>query len=298
MTPNENYVPEYIEDISRFSLLSDEDQRALAEMVQYGNNDNTKKEARDKLTNHNLRLVVSIARSFLGRGVSLPDLIQEGNDELYRVSGTYDPFNSAKFSTYAGTCIRGRLKTLIREQRNPIHLPHNLPDLQKQWSDAMSKLEAKLGMPPSEEEIRDELRGDEKQSESLSDRLRKARIVNQGVGNLDSMILVGEHRFVGGYGDKTSPQEEILKERELRQLIIDYANTYEDKRAVRAFMLRFGLGAESPKVLSEVATQIEVSKQAITKMLDRVRDHIKSEMKRNNIDTWDLENRNDRYQRI
>src|SRR5207253_4462557 len=144
----DDLVRMYLKEIGRVSLLKAEQEVTLAKAIEAGDGD-----ARDMLTVANLRLVVSIARKYIGRGMSLLDLIQEGNLVLIRAVEKFDYQRGFKFSTYATWWIRQAITRAIADKARTIHIPVHMVDTLQQLRRVASDLLESLGREPTLDEI-------------------------------------------------------------------------------------------------------------------------------------------------
>ena len=143
----------YIGQISRHTLLTPEEERILGWRVL---NDNCP-EARERMVRSNLRLVVAIAKRYSNRGLTLPDLIEEGNIGLIRAVEGYDPAQGARFSTYGSWWIKQAIKRALINAVQPIHIPAYMVELIAKWKQASRELERELDRQPSVEELADHM---------------------------------------------------------------------------------------------------------------------------------------------
>src|SRR6202165_2331140 len=143
-TPLETYQRE----INETSLLSAGDEHELATAIGKGDT-----RARDRMVRANLRLVVNIARGYTGKGLSLQDLIEEGNLGLLRAVEGFDPSMDTRFSTYASYWIKQSIKRALVNTAKTIRVPAYMVELLAKWRRATAKLQEELGRPPSQEEV-------------------------------------------------------------------------------------------------------------------------------------------------
>src|SRR5262245_48654044 len=138
----------YLRDIGETRLLSAHEERELARRVGAGD-----AEARDHMARANLRLVVSIARNYAGRGLPLEDLIAEGNLGLLRAVGGFDPGRNTRFSTYASFWIKQAIREALVNTARTIRIPARMADLLGKWKRAAAGLHEGLGRAPTQEEV-------------------------------------------------------------------------------------------------------------------------------------------------
>src|SRR5436190_11930996 len=139
----------YLRQINDSRLLTADEEKALARLII---NDNDF-EARERMVRSNLRLVVNIAKHYVNRGMSLPDLIEEGNIGLLKAVEGFDPDNGARFSTYASWWIKQAIKRALINSVQPIHIPAYMVEMMGKLKQAMRELEDQLGRLPSIDEL-------------------------------------------------------------------------------------------------------------------------------------------------
>ena len=138
----------YSKSVDKFALLTKEEESELAQKVKAGD-----KRAREKLINHNLRLVLGIARRYMNKGLSLEDLIQEGNIGLIKAVDKIDPEKEARFATYASFWIRQSILLAIANQARIVRIPANVVDDIRKLNTTLFLLFKELGREPTNEEI-------------------------------------------------------------------------------------------------------------------------------------------------
>src|SRR4051794_39010254 len=138
----------YLREINETPLLNAEEERQLATRIGVGDS-----AARDRMVRANLRLVVNIARSYVGKGLSLQDLIEEGNLGLLRAVEGFDPEMGTRFSTYASYWIKQSIKRALVNTAKPIRIPAYMMELLCKWRRSAAELQDQLGRPATVEEI-------------------------------------------------------------------------------------------------------------------------------------------------
>ena len=141
----------YLNDINQVALLTAEEERELGWAII---NDDCQA-SRERMIRANLRLVVAIAKNYTNRGLTLSDLIEEGNIGLMRAVEGFDPAQGARFSTYASWWIKQAIKRALINARQPIHIPAYMVELIAKWKVASRDLERELGVPPTIEQLAD-----------------------------------------------------------------------------------------------------------------------------------------------
>src|SRR4051812_46240574 len=143
-----NHLQGYLRDINQVSLLSATEERELAEAIARGDRD-----ARSRMIQANLRLVVKIARDFMGRGIGLEDLIGEGNLGLIRAAEEFDPRFGTRFSTYASYWIKQAIRHALINTTGTIRLPAHMYGLLTKWRRAERRLSRERGSAPSLDDV-------------------------------------------------------------------------------------------------------------------------------------------------
>jgi len=257
----------YLKEISNIELLSPSRERQLAMRAQKGD-----KKARDELIKANLRLVISIAKRYTGRGLSFLDLIQEGNIGLIKAVDKFDWRKGFKFSTYATWWIRQSITRAIADQARTIRIPVHLVETINRMNRVIREYLQEHGEYPSTEELAKIMK---KPEEKINEILMSAR----DVLSLNSPISSGtgddEESETGDFvsSEDTTPEEEAQK-MILRERIEEVLDTLSTKEAL-VIKMRYGLLDGKQKTLEEVGQYFNVTRERIrqieTKALRKLR---------------------------
>lgn len=245
-------VRQYLREIGKYPLLDAEEEVELAKLFEKNS-----KRAKDKLIESNLRLVVSIAKKYIGRGLSLLDLIQEGNQGLIRAVEKYDWRRGYKFSTYATWWIRQAITRAIADQARTIRIPVHMVETINKLYRTSQKLMQKLGREPTHEEIGEELG-------IAPDRVREIFKISQEVTSLDTKVGEDEDSTLGDFvADETRPTPvDAASKQLLKDHLEEVLHTLTDREA-KVLTLRFGLDGGQSKTLEEVGKVFGVTRERI-----------------------------------
>ena len=259
----------YLREIGKIPLLSQDEETELAYKIVKGD-----KKAKDKMVESNMRLVVSIAKRYSGRGLDFLDLIQEGNTGLLRAVEKFDPDKGFKFSTYATWWIRQAITRAIADQARTIRIPVHMVETINKVLRTTRKLTQELNREPTTEEIAKELDMD-------ADKIEYVMRIKQDIASLDASVGRDgddEDSVLGDFvedEERDSPEDsaatQILKE----QLAAILATLSE--REQKIVRMRFGIGGERPHTLEEVGAEFSVTRERIrqieAKALSKLRKH-------------------------
>ena len=245
-------VRQYLREIGKYPLLDAEEEVELAKNFEKG-----LKRAKDKLIESNLRLVVSIAKKYIGRGLSLLDLIQEGNQGLIRAVEKYDWRRGFKFSTYATWWIRQAITRAIADQARTIRIPVHMVETINKLYRTSQRLMQNLGREPSPEEIGEELG-------IPADRVREIFKISQEVTSLDTKVGEDEDSSLGDFiADESQPSPVDAASRQLLKDHLDEVLDTLSEREAKVLELRFGLDGGQPRTLEEVGKVFGVTRERI-----------------------------------
>jgi RNA polymerase primary sigma factor len=257
----------YLREIGKIPLLTPEEELALAKKVVSGD-----KRAKDAMAEANMRLVVSIAKRYVGRGLDLLDLIQEGNTGLLRAVEKFDPERGFKFSTYATWWIRQAITRAIADQARTIRIPVHMVETINKLLRTQRRLTQELNREPTNEEIAAAMEMD-------VDKVEHIMKIKQDISSLDASVRDDEEDsvlgdFIEDEDTKTpteSASEQLLKEQV--KLVLSTLTEREQK----ILKLRFGLEDGKSHTLEEVGQEFSVTRERIrqieAKALAKLRKH-------------------------
>jgi RNA polymerase primary sigma factor len=245
-------VRQYLREIGRVTLLNAEEEIEYAKRYEKAD-----KRAKDKLTESNLRLVVSIAKKYIGRGLSLLDLIQEGNQGLIRAVEKYDWRKGFKFSTYATWWIRQAITRAIADQARTIRIPVHMVETINKLYRVSRKLMQELGREPTPEEIGAEVELD-------ADRVREIFKIAQETTSLEAPVGEDQESILGDFipdESQLSPVDQASKQL-LKDHLDEVLGTLTERES-KVLKLRFGLEGTKQMTLEEVGRVFGVTRERI-----------------------------------
>jgi len=255
-----NALEKYLQEIGETPLISPEEEVELARQIHEGNH-----EALEKLTRANLRFVVSIAKQYQNQGLSLDDLINEGNLGLIKAATRFDETRGFKFISYAVWWIRQSILQALAEQSRVVRLPLNRVGALNRIGKALSLLEQEFEREPTAEEIAAEL------DMSINDVNYALRIGGRHL-SLDAPFYYGEDKdssLLDLIEDRTShaPDEDLLEESLKKEL--EHVLTSLTKREAEVIRLYFGLGLERPLTLEEIGERFQLTRERVRQIKEK-----------------------------
>jgi RNA polymerase primary sigma factor len=247
----------FLNEIRRYPLLTADEEVDLSKRIEQGN-----LEAKERMINSNLRLVVSIAKKYQGQELSLLDLIQEGIFGLIRASEKFDWRKGYKFSTYATFWIRQAIQRGLANKARTIRIPVHIGQRERKIVRAERDLAARLGREPTDEEIAAEAELPLDQVEEVRDAARTVTSLDRPVGEEGDTAL-GD-LLVGGAPPVDQEVEVSLSEELLRRTIEELPDTERD-----VIRLRFGLTGDDPQPLRETGRRLGLSAERVRQIESR-----------------------------
>ena len=242
----------YLKEIGRIKLLTPEEEQEIAKKMAEGDED-----ARKRMSEANLRLVVSIAKRYVGRGMQLLDLIQEGKLGLMKADEKFDYTKGYKFSTYATWWIRQSITRAIADQARTIRIPVHMVETINRVLRTSHSMVQKLGREPTTKEIADELHIEESKVEEV------LKIAQEPV-SLETPIGEEEDSHLGDFiqDDEASQPSEEASYTLLREQLEEVLSTLTP-REEQVLRMRFGLTDGKPHTLEEVGKEFDVTRERI-----------------------------------
>lgn len=259
----------YLREINETSLLSAKEERELARQIEQGD-----VRARDRMVRANLRLVVNIARGYVGKGLSLQDLIEEGNLGLLRAVEGFDPDMGTRFSTYASYWIKQSIKRALINSAKTIRIPAYMVELLSKWRRGSARLNEELGRTPTAEEV----------ARVLGVPKKKLSIIKKAIQVYNSAPQSDQTDAGWSLGEMVmderlkAPDEELL-DHDVLSTVLELLETLESREAT-VLRMRFGLGLPQSHTLKEIGTQLgltrervrQIETEALAKLADGLRD--------------------------
>ena len=258
----------YLRQINEVALLTPELEKELGWRI-INDSDPV---AKDHMIRANLRLVVSIGKRYLGRGLILADLIEDGNIGLIRAVEGFDPAHGARFSTYASWWIKQSIKRMLINATQPVHIPAYMVDLINRHRDTVTSLRDDLGQSPTNQEV----------AEAMDVPLKKLVAIRRAMRaycGRKPRTLGGESMSLSEVFEdsRNKRPDEQVEQRETIKDILSFLGQL-DHRDARVLRLRFGLEGQDPLTLKEIGLVIGLTRERVRQIeidsLRRLRDRL------------------------
>jgi len=241
----------YLERIAKFSLLSPEEEKELGKQIQKGD-----REALKKLTESNLRFVVSYVKKYRGMGLSLLDLINEGNLGLIEAAKRFDPDKNVKFISYAVWWIRQAVIHALSKYSRIYHLPQKLSDQITEMKKLSAQLKKDLNRDPTRQELAEKMKTTTETIEDLE--ILSSRNISLSDKYYDDDVEVGDR-----ISDSITPSVEYqIVKNSIQEQIRGMLNELDDKESL-VLKLRFGLLGDRSHTLQEIGDQLNLTRERI-----------------------------------
>jgi RNA polymerase primary sigma factor len=261
-------LDKYLQDICSEELLTPEEEVQLAQRIKNGD-----QAALDKLTRANLRFVVSVAKQYQNQGLSLPDLINEGNVGLIKAAKRFDETRGFKFISYAVWWIRQSILQAIAENSRIVRLPANQLGALNKLKKEMSKLEQELERPPSEEELAERV-------DLPEDKIKSILGISGRHISIDAPLVADEDtNFVDVLPNEDTPptDDALMKESLSLEIERSLATLTEYEREV--IKMYFGIGMPHPLSLDEIAMKFNLTRERVRQIKEKGLKRLKNSSK-------------------
>jgi RNA polymerase primary sigma factor len=245
----------YLREVNETALLTPEEEKTLGWRII---NDGCL-QSKERMIKANLRLVIAISKNYVNRGLTLPDLIEEGNIGLIRAVEGFDPAQGARFSTYASWWIKQAIKRTLINAVQPIHIPAYMVELIARWKDTSRKFEEKHGRSPSLQEL----------SKEMKLPVKKLVIIRRAVKayQAPSQAPMGEDGVAMDFGDlfedtRGKQPDREASENEDFKIILKLLDSI-DERDARVLRLRFGLEGHEPLTLKQIGEIVGLTRERV-----------------------------------
>jgi RNA polymerase primary sigma factor len=245
----------YLREVNETPLLTPEEEKTLGWRII----NDACLQSKERMIKANLRLVIAISKNYVNRGLTLPDLIEEGNIGLIRAVEGFDPAQGARFSTYASWWIKQAIKRTLINAVQPIHIPAYMVELIARWKDTSRKFEEKHGRSPSLQEL----------SKEMKLPVKKLVIIRRAVKayQAPSQAPLGEDGVAMDFGDlfedtRGKQPDREASENEDFKIILKLLDSI-DERDARVLRLRFGLEGHEPLTLKQIGEIVGLTRERV-----------------------------------
>ena len=248
----------YLRSINEIPLLTAEQEKVLGRRIQ----EQMCPDARDHMIQANLRLVVAIAKKYVNRGLSLQDLIEEGNIGLVKAVEAFDPSHGARFSTYGSWWIKQSIKRALINASQPVHVPAYMVELIGKWKRASRKLEDELGRPATLGEMAREMQLPAKKVKIIRSAVRAFQRPSQGTVNSEGELFSVAESLADH--NTPSPDEAVLKQEQVG-IVLGLLEVIDEREAT-ILRLRYGLDGKDPMTLKEIGQHIGLTRERVRQL--------------------------------
>ncbi len=263
-------LDKYLQEIAKVALISAEEEVRLAQRIKKGD-----KDALEKLCKANLRFVVSVSKQYQNQGLSLPDLINEGNLGLLKAAERFDETKGFKFISYAVWWIRQSILQALAEQARIVRLPLNKIGLINKVNRVYGELEQKHEREPNPDEIADKLNVT---AEEVKEALRQSgRHLSMDAPILDGEESSDMYEVLSNNDDANTPENSLLYD-SLKSEIERTISTLP-KREEDVIVLYFGLNGQQPHTLEEIGEKLNLTRERARQIKERALKHLKQTSK-------------------
>lgn len=275
LAPEEGSLDQYLRDISAYPLITREEEQVLARRIR--RND---QEALDKLVRSNLRFVVSVAKKYQNQGVSLADLINEGNLGLIRAAHKFDETRGIKFISYAVWWVRQAILQALAEQSRIVRVPLNRAGTLHKIGKRASALLQELGREATNAEIADGM--DISEAE-----VAKTMSITQAHLSLDAPMSIGEdNRLLDYIADTINPTpDELTFEKALTEAIEESLSALKERES-KILRLYFGLDGQEPMTLEEIGELLGITRERVRQIKEKALSRLRHVSRKNILESF------------
>ena len=250
----------YLKEINRIDLLTAKSEKELARRVHRGDF-----HARQHMVRANLRLVVNIAKRYMGCGVPLQDLIEEGNLGLIKAVERFDPARGCRFSTYATWWIKQAIRRMLTDCSRVVRVPSYMREMILEYEGARASLKDELGCRPTVDEVADRMRKSPKKTVLSPNAVRASRVL----GQIQSLDRICHQKEV-----IEDPNQQVEYRGEDRERV-DNLFSFLDERKQKILRMRYGIGHDHPMTLQEISVHVNLSRERVRQLINEAIDQIR-----------------------
>lgn len=268
-------LDKYLQDIGKEEMITPDEEVELAKRIKLGD-----QIALEKLTKANLRFVVSVAKQYQNQGLSLPDLINEGNLGLIKAAGRFDETRGFKFISYAVWWIRQAILQAIAEQSRIVRLPLNQVGSLNKVKKQISKLEQMFERPPTVTEISEAL-------DLPEYKVRDVMKINSKYVSMDAPISYEDDtRFVDTFipEDNSNTDEELMQESLFNEIQRTLSSLSDKEKDI--LNLYFGIGVSHELTLDEIGAKFDLTRERVRQIKERAIRRLKQNSRSSNLKTY------------